>query len=217
MTREDRKRAAYLGPRRRRPVVLEAAAEIFAECGYGGARMEAIAARAGVRKPVVYDCFPGGKAEIFLAALASSETMFQRWRRQTVAPAPRMGLEAVLRWELTAVFSFSRTNPAALAILLHRPATAEVPIADAWQQTHARLVAEIELLLAPFLARDVVGGSRLYAEAVLVIAGSCVGFPGATAAAVEPLVALLMRGFAFLVEPETFDIRGRDQLEEGTL
>ena len=50
-----RKRAAHLGPERRRPEVLDAALKLFLERGYEGTSMEAIARAAGVTKPVVYD------------------------------------------------------------------------------------------------------------------------------------------------------------------
>jgi AcrR family transcriptional regulator len=68
----DRKRAAHLGPERRRPQVLDAALELFLERGYEGASMEAIASAAGVTKPVVYACF-SGKEELFRALLGREE------------------------------------------------------------------------------------------------------------------------------------------------
>jgi len=67
-----RKRAAHLGPERRRPEVLDAALVLFLERGYEGTSMDAIAGAAGVTKPVVYACFPG-KDELFRALLAREE------------------------------------------------------------------------------------------------------------------------------------------------
>jgi AcrR family transcriptional regulator len=67
-----RKRAAHLGPERRRPEVLDAALDLFLEHGYDGTSMQAVADRAGVTKPVVYACFPG-KDELFRALLAREE------------------------------------------------------------------------------------------------------------------------------------------------
>ena len=58
----QRPRAAHLGPERRRPMILDAAFEVFLEKGYEGASMEAIARRAGVSKPVVYSSFPSKEA-----------------------------------------------------------------------------------------------------------------------------------------------------------
>lgn len=67
-----RKRAAHLGPERRRPLVLDAAIKLFVEHGFEGASMDAIAEAAGVSKPVVYDCFPS-KDELFNAMLDREE------------------------------------------------------------------------------------------------------------------------------------------------
>jgi AcrR family transcriptional regulator len=67
-----RKRAAHLGPERRRPQVLNAALTLFLEHGYDGTSMAAIAGAAGVTKPVVYACFPS-KDELFRALLRREE------------------------------------------------------------------------------------------------------------------------------------------------
>ena len=67
-----RKRAAHLGPERRRPLVLDAAYDLFIENGFEGTSMDAIAAAAGVSKPVVYDCFTS-KDELFTAMLDREE------------------------------------------------------------------------------------------------------------------------------------------------
>ena len=69
---EPRKRAAHLGPERRRPQVLDAALELFLELGYEGTSMDAVARAAGVTKPVVYACF-AGKDELFRALLRREE------------------------------------------------------------------------------------------------------------------------------------------------
>lgn len=61
-TGKPRARAPHLGPEKRRPMILDAAFEVFLEKGYEGASMEAIARRAGVSKPVVYSSFKGKDA-----------------------------------------------------------------------------------------------------------------------------------------------------------
>lgn len=71
--RGKRRRAAHLGPERRRPQVLDAALELFLERGYDGTSMQAVADQAGVTKPVVYACFPS-KDALFRALLAREET-----------------------------------------------------------------------------------------------------------------------------------------------
>src|SRR5438105_15473421 len=80
-----RGRAAHLGPERRRPLVLDAAFELFLEHGYDGTSMEAVAHAAGVTKPVVYDCF-GSKEELFTALLQREEA---RVLGQIAAALPR--------------------------------------------------------------------------------------------------------------------------------
>src|SRR3954453_20972172 len=67
-----RKRAAHLGPERRRPEVLDAALELFLEHRYDGTSMHAVAAQGGGTKPVVYACFPG-KDELLRALLTREE------------------------------------------------------------------------------------------------------------------------------------------------
>jgi AcrR family transcriptional regulator len=71
-TAQRRKRAAHLGPERRRPEVLDAALRLFLVSGYDGTSMQAVADQAGVTKPVVYACF-NSKDELFRALLAREE------------------------------------------------------------------------------------------------------------------------------------------------
>lgn len=71
-SRTGRTRAAHLGPDRRRPLILDAALEIFVERGYRDTSMQAVADAAGVTKPVVYECYPS-KDELLLALLDREE------------------------------------------------------------------------------------------------------------------------------------------------
>ena len=71
-TKGQRKRAAHLGPERRRPEVLDAALKLFLRGGYDGTSMQAVANEAGVTKPVVYACF-NSKDELFRALMAREE------------------------------------------------------------------------------------------------------------------------------------------------
>lgn len=69
---EPRRRAAHLGPERRRPLILDAALEVFDQRGYAGTTMQAVADAAGVTKPVVYDSF-ANRDELLLALLGREE------------------------------------------------------------------------------------------------------------------------------------------------
>ena len=57
------------GPERGRDAVLAAAAKVFAEKGFGGARVDEIAARAGVNKAMLY-YHVGSKEELYAAVVA---------------------------------------------------------------------------------------------------------------------------------------------------
>lgn len=62
--RRDRKR----NPEVTRAAILNAALQEFSEVGHSGARVDRIAARAGVSKPMIYDYF-GDKDAVYAAAL----------------------------------------------------------------------------------------------------------------------------------------------------
>lgn len=67
--------------------ILEAAAAVFAEEGFGGARVEAIAARAGVNKAMLY-YHVGDKAELYAAVLTRN---LERAHRRLAAAAAHAG------------------------------------------------------------------------------------------------------------------------------
>ncbi|WP_371407414.1 TetR/AcrR family transcriptional regulator [Kribbella sp. NBC_00662] len=69
---ERRQRARHLGPERRRPLILDAALEVFSANGFAGTTMQSVADAAGVTKPVVYDSF-ANRDELLLALLAREE------------------------------------------------------------------------------------------------------------------------------------------------
>ncbi|TDW69983.1 TetR/AcrR family transcriptional regulator [Kribbella pratensis] len=69
---ERRRRARHLGPERRRPLILDAALEVFSANGFAGTTMQSVADAAGVTKPVVYDSF-ANRDELLLALLAREE------------------------------------------------------------------------------------------------------------------------------------------------
>lgn len=67
------------------PQILDAALEEFAERGYAGARMAAVAARAGIAKGLIYHYFPS-KAALFLATIrACTQPVFEAAERRLLA------------------------------------------------------------------------------------------------------------------------------------
>jgi AcrR family transcriptional regulator len=74
-----------LAPEARMPQILEAALEEFAERGYAGARMAAVALRAGIAKGLIYHYFPS-KAALFQATIrACTQPIFEEAERRIAA------------------------------------------------------------------------------------------------------------------------------------
>jgi AcrR family transcriptional regulator len=95
-SRTARPRAAHLGPERRRPLILDVALQLFMERGYRGTSMDAVAAAAGVTKPVVYNCF-SSKAELFAALLDREEQrMFAQFSAAIASGAQSGDLQTTL-------------------------------------------------------------------------------------------------------------------------
>jgi AcrR family transcriptional regulator len=92
---KSRKRAAHLGPERRRPQVLDAALAVFLERGYEDTTMAAVADGAGVTKPVVYACF-ASKDELFRALLRREEERILREIQSAFEQADLRDPEATL-------------------------------------------------------------------------------------------------------------------------
>ncbi len=68
--KSSRKKTATRDPERTRKTLLQAAIREFTEKGYGGARIDKIAERAGLNKRLLYHYF-GDKDALYLAALES--------------------------------------------------------------------------------------------------------------------------------------------------
>lgn len=71
--RKDRKR----NPQVTRAAILQAALEEFSNVGLSGARVDRIAERAGVSKPMIYDYF-GDKHSVYTAALREAYVQIRR-------------------------------------------------------------------------------------------------------------------------------------------
>jgi AcrR family transcriptional regulator len=130
------KRAEYLGPEKRRPMVLDAAQAIFAEGGFSDASMSGIATRAGVSKAVLYDCFPGGKQEIYFALLDRGEQIFLEHMLGVLDHTNRLPLEEALREGIAAFLNYAEINPLGFRIIFGEPGTSDPEIAK--RATHTK-------------------------------------------------------------------------------
>jgi AcrR family transcriptional regulator len=98
----------------RREVILEAAASAFAERGYRGASVDAIAARSGVTPPVIYEHF-GSKRELYRELLERHYAeLRQIWGEHFVGEGA--AVERVAR-SVDAWFAYVETHPFAGRVL----------------------------------------------------------------------------------------------------
>jgi AcrR family transcriptional regulator len=143
------KRARHLGPERRRPMVLDAAFELFLERGYEGTSMEAVARAIGVTKPVVYACFTS-KDELFKALLRREE---DRVLAEIAASLPAAGeddLEAALTEGLTAFLRAVEASPRAYRVIFLGEG-ANAAVARRVQAGRERQVEAVAMLARPLL------------------------------------------------------------------
>src|SRR3954451_3554673 len=152
-----RRRAAHLGPERRRPLVLDAALSLFVERGYRGTAMEAIAEAAGVTKPVVYECYPS-KAELFRALLEREE---RRLLEAVAAALPREpspdDVEALAVGAFTALLEAAAAAPDSWRVVIGSEHGAEPEIRRRFRRGREAVVAQLAALIAELLeARGVV-------------------------------------------------------------
>lgn len=137
------KRAEYLGPEKRRPLVLDAAERIFAEGGFADASMQAIADRAGISKAVLYDCFPGGKQEIYYAMLARLGEGFEERMLASLEVTNRLPLRDGVRAFLTAFHDWVDANPEGFLILFGFGGSGNPEIEHRTMETRVRFVSSM--------------------------------------------------------------------------
>ncbi len=99
--RKDRKR----NPEVTRAAILQAALEEFSDAGHSGARMDRIARRAGVSKPMIYDYF-GDKNALYAAALREAYLQIRQGeaRLQLDTLDPAEAIRALVRFTMDHFF-----------------------------------------------------------------------------------------------------------------
>jgi AcrR family transcriptional regulator len=129
----------------RRALIVDAAGRLFAEHGYDGARLDDVAAAAGVTKPVLYRHFPS-KAALYLALLERHRRDLDRFVQEMPATG---ALEERLRAVLEAWFVYAETHSYAW-VMLFRDAGGGPEVRAFRQGVHARaravLAAAIDAL-----------------------------------------------------------------------
>ena len=142
-------RAAHLGPERRRPMVLDAAFELFLERGYEGTSMDAIAGATGVTKPVVYACYES-KEKLFNALLRREEERVLT-EIATALPAAADGdLESALTEGFGGFLRAVAASPRAYRVIFLGEG-ANAAVAARVQRGRERQVEAVAMLARPLL------------------------------------------------------------------
>jgi AcrR family transcriptional regulator len=123
--------------------VLTAARAIFSEGGFADASMSAIADRAGVSKAVLYDCFPGGKQEIYYALLDRAEHSFMEHMLGVLDRTNKLPLEQALREGMAAFVDYARMDPEGFRIIFGDAGTSDPEIARRTARTKELIVAKM--------------------------------------------------------------------------
>jgi AcrR family transcriptional regulator len=142
-------RAPHLGPERRRPMVLDAAFELFLDHGYDGTSMEAIANAIGATKPVVYACYPS-KEELFKALLRREEDRVLGEIAAALPAAAEGDLEAALTEGFTGFLRAVASSPRAYRVIVLGEG-ANAAVARRVQRGRERQVEAVSMLARPLL------------------------------------------------------------------
>jgi len=204
------KRAEYLGPERRRPLVLDAALEIFAEGGFSDASMQAIAERAGVSKAVLYDCFPGGKQEIYYALLERSEQTFMQHMVGVLERTERLSVDESLRQGLRAFLDYAEIHPHSFRVIFGEAGTRDPEVARRSERAREQIVAQMRERTRAVMAAAGIepsATSDVYPRAIVAVGEDLARWilrePGVPRdQLVDAIVNWFMRGLAQLLPAE---------------
>ncbi len=174
MTVETRTRAEHLGPEIRRPLVLDAALQVWIEHGYAGTTMARIAKAANVSKPVLYACY-AHKDEALRALMVREEEKLVGAAQDALPESVDLeDVSEVMRSAYEAFFRATLEHPASWRIVFDAPhvqdpvITAKVTSARAaiTDQLTALLTHHLKSIDRPMPTRT----ARLYAQNLVALA-----------------------------------------------
>lgn len=143
----SRRRAAHLGPDRRRPQVLDAALDIASHEGVSAVTIAAIASALDVTRPVVYSAFPSRSA--ILSALIVREEHYLGQALSTILRDRRVdATEAVFVDGFRALLEAVDARPQSWMLLYGNPDT---EVSDLFGRGRAFVLARCSELLRPTL------------------------------------------------------------------
>lgn len=176
MTTETRVRAEHLGPEVRRPLVLDAALEVWIEHGYAGTTMARIAKAANVSKPVLYACY-AHKDEALRALMAREEERLVGAAQDALPESIDLDdVGEVMRTAYEAFFRATLEHPASWRVVFDAPHVQDPVITTKVNVARALITGQLTALLThhldstnrPVPERTV----RLYAQNLIALAES---------------------------------------------
>ena len=173
--------------RSRRSDILAAAEREFAEAGYAGARIDRIAAQAGVNKQLLFHYFDS-KSGLFSAVL---DTVFGR---HDPGPAAADDPAAAMRAWLGALEVLARSNSGLVAILMASNDHPAVPAdassaAHAWlERVHGRIAESVEEAQRRGYYRDDIDPAQVARLAIGAALGVGAFSNGAAAGSLAPVL-----------------------------
>jgi AcrR family transcriptional regulator len=125
--------------------ILKAAAEVFAEIGFGGARVDEIAARAGINKAMLY-YHVGDKEQLYATVLL--DTIDRAIARLTAATGKAESPAEKLQCILDTFAELGTTNPYLVPMMLREVASGGAALPDAMLLRMAQVFRTVADVLA---------------------------------------------------------------------
>lgn len=151
MTAETRARAEHLGPEIRRPLVLDAALQVWIEHGYSGTTMARIAKAAKVSKPVLYACY-SHKDEALRALLAREEAVLVAAAQDALPEAIDLAdVEGIMRSAYEAFFRATLEHPASWRVVFDAPHVQDPVISAKIASARTAIMQQLTALLSHHL------------------------------------------------------------------
>jgi AcrR family transcriptional regulator len=150
--------------------VLDAATAVFAEDGFDGATMDAIAMRARTTKPTLYARF-GSKEALFAAAVEREYEMRKARLFEAYETAEDVPFRERLRKWVAAYFDLAAERPEAFVLISEgerNPASAAII-----ERAQGEIVDRIAVLVLTISGRQAPQGARLVASMISGVLRSC--------------------------------------------
>jgi AcrR family transcriptional regulator len=175
--RSGRVRAAHLGPERRRPLILDAALEVYVQRGYRGTSMQAVADAAGVTKPVVYECYPN-KDELLLVLLDREERRLLDAITDALPRNPTFdNVEAMLEAGLTAFLTAAGQATNSWRVVFESRRGSDSVVAARVRRARDMILGQISALVRSYMESaevdDIERKVPVVAELLTTVAESC--------------------------------------------